>query len=621
MINCFWNIPAELAVRPQWVCHNQAKVPLNVKTGQFARTTDPATWGSFDEAVQAVANGRYAGIGFVFSGYDSYLGVDLDDCFDEDKQLKPWAKDIVDALGSYTEISLSGKGLHIIVKAALPGSGKAIHKNGVQLEMYDQKRYFCMTGNHLEGTPTGIEDRAEEIANLYQEYFTPPAAASPNAKGQGSAYGWTALESECDKVHSAPNGIRNITLNTAALCLGQLVAGGELDESEVVGRLTEAAHEAGLADSEIKKNPRQGKQKSTSPKRMDPIRNDEEAVLTRLSDVDPVPIEWLWPDRIAIGKITILAGDPGLGKSFVSLDVAARVSTGDVWPDDPYTHAPTGSTILLSAEDDPGDTLRPRLDYLGADCAKIHVLQAVKTGGRERTFSLVDDLMTLEKVIRKIPDCRLIIVDPISAYLGTETDSHSNTEVRAILAPLATLAAGHRVAVVCVTHLNKGAGTNPLYRTMGSLAFTAAARTVWLITRDKDNDDGTESHRRLMLCAKSNISTDDHGLSYIVPEGHFEWQHTVNMSAARFFREVSDPKRYTPVKEQAKKWLLDLLQEGSVWADDIVHMARQEQINLNTLRAAKKEAGVVSERTGFGKDSKYYWRLPNQGATLPREGK
>lgn len=641
MINCFWNIPAELAVSPQWVCHNQAKVPLNVKTGKPAKTTDPTTWASFDEAVQAVANGRYAGIGFVFSDDDPYCGIDLDKCFDGD-QLAPWAKDMVDALGSYTEISPSGGGLHIIVKAALPGNGKNCHKNGVQLEMYDRGRYFCMTGNHLPGTPDTIENRGEEIESLYQEFFAPTAAAAAaaaaapaSASTKGSEYGRTALEAEASKVSSAPEGSRNNTLNNAALCLGELVAGGELDESDVVARLTKAAHEAGLTGSEVKgtirsgmeagkKNPRTAPPTKLPPSggKSDPKpagdNQQVKAVLIRMSDVEPRPVEWLWPDRIAVGKMSVLAGDPGLGKSFVSLDIAARVSTGDVWPDDPYTHSPTGSTILLSAEDDPADTLRPRLDYLQADCSKIHLLDAVRRGeGPARVFDLACDLSAIENEVKAMPDCRLVIIDPISSYLGTKTDSHSNTEVRSILAPLAVMAGQYRLAVILISHLNKNQGTNPLYRAMGSLGFVAAARSFWVVTRDKPLADGSQNPRRLLLCGKSNNGPDDRGLSYIVPEGRFEWTESVNMSASAFFQGADSSKR-APARANAKQWILDALRDGPAWADDIMYMAKQEDIGLKTLKSAKQELQVFSERVGAGKGSKCYWRLPNQPKTPPR---
>jgi hypothetical protein len=205
-------------------------------------------------------------------------------------------------------------------------------------------------------------------------------------------------------------------------------------------------------------------------------------ILISLADVQSRPIEWLWPGRIARGKVTLLAGDPGLGKSFLTLDLAARVSRGSPWPDAPDASAPLGGVVLLSAEDDVEDTIRPRLDAAGADVHRIKLLQAVRHNYRENQkeaiFSLVTDLPALEAAILAVPGCQLVVIDPITAYLG-ETDSHKNAEIRGLIAPLAALAAKYGVAIVCVTHLNKSGSGPAIYRSIGSIAFVAAARAVW----------------------------------------------------------------------------------------------------------------------------------------------
>ncbi|KKL07141.1 hypothetical protein LCGC14_2588990, partial [marine sediment metagenome] len=182
-------------------------------------------------------------------------------------------------------------------------------------------------------------------------------------------------------------------------------------------------------------------------------------ILIRLSDVKPEPLTWLWPGRMPLGKVTVISGDPGLGKSVITLDIAARVSKGTAWPDLPDTTNPSGSVILLSAEDDVADTIRPRLDAAEADVSRIAVLEAVRYPNPEsgawekKMFSLRRDLSALEKAIKKLGDVRLIVIDPITAYLDG-TDSHKNADVRGLLAPLSELAAKHKVAVLAVSHLN-----------------------------------------------------------------------------------------------------------------------------------------------------------------------
>ena len=238
-------------------------------------------------------------------------------------------------------------------------------------------------------------------------------------------------------------------------------------------------------------------------------------ILKRLSDVTAEDVDWLWHQRIACGKLTLLSGDPGLGKSFITLDIAARVTSGRPWPDEPAEAPvrPPATALLLSAEDDAADTLRPRLVAMQADLERVVLLDGVELQDDEghveqQSFSLVTMLDQLEQCLAQLPDCRLVVIDPISAYLQG-VDSHRNTEVRAMLAPLAALARKHHVAVVAVNHLNKSNSGPAIYRSMGSLAFAAAARTVWMIV--KDPNDGA---RRFFLPVKNNLGCDNMALAY-----------------------------------------------------------------------------------------------------------
>jgi len=200
-------------------------------------------------------------------------------------------------------------------------------------------------------------------------------------------------------------------------------------------------------------------------------------VMICLADVQPEPIRWLWPGRIPLGRITLLAGVPGIGKSFLALDAAARVSTGSPWPDG--QPCPRGSVLVLAAEDDPGDTIRPRLDAMRADTRRIHLLTAVRhvENGQpcELTVSL-HDVDAIEQAIKRIGDCRLVIVDPIGSYLGSRTDGNAENQVRAVLQPLAHLARRHGPAVVIVAHRRKATGTTADEVVMGSRAYELGRR-------------------------------------------------------------------------------------------------------------------------------------------------
>lgn len=365
---------------------------------------------------------------------------------------------------------------------------------------------------------------------------------------------------------------------------------------------------------------------ATMPK---PALIDGAPVIVRLSDVKPEPVAWLWLGRIALGKNTLIAGDPGLGKSFLTLDMAARVSTGAAWPDAPDVPTTPGGVVLLSAEDGVADTIRPRLDAAGADVGRIVALQAIRSvgdtrgGGREsaRAFDLSRDLPALEAAIRSVEGCRLVVIDPVTAYLGG-VDSHRNAEIRGLLAPLGAIAERHRVAVVAVTHLNKSIGGPAIYRAMGSLAFAAAARAAWVVSRDKD-----DPARRLMLPLKNNIAPDTGGLAYrIEPRGvngcpAVVWEPgPVNVSADDALGGTGDRDKggRRTERDDAAEWLADLLADGPRPARDVEREARDAGYSIATVRRAKAAIGVVSRKPAFG--GPWVWTLPApaQDAQLPK---
>jgi putative DNA primase/helicase len=354
---------------------------------------------------------------------------------------------------------------------------------------------------------------------------------------------------------------------------------------------------------------------ATTPK---PAAIDGAPVIVRLADVKPEPVAWLWPGRIALGKLTLVAGDPGLGKSFLTLDMASRVSTGKGWPDRRGESFTPGGVVLLSAEDGVADTIRPRLDAAGADVDRIVALEAIRSvgdNGREsaRTFDLSRDLPALEAAIQSVEDCRLVVIDPVTAYLGG-VDSHKNAEMRGLLAPLGAIAERHRVAMVAVTHLNKSGGGPAIYRAMGSLAFAAAARAAWAVSKDKD-----DPSRRLLLPIKNNIAPDTGGVAYrIEPRGVdgcpvVAWEpNTVNVSADDALAGDRDEGGGRTELDDAAGWLANLLAHGPRPARDVERDARDAGYSIATMRRAKAAIGVVSRKPAFG--GSWEWTLPAQHA-------
>lgn len=235
-------------------------------------------------------------------------------------------------------------------------------------------------------------------------------------------------------------------------------------------------------------------------------------VVTCMADVEPTSINWLWPNRIPAGRITLFAGRPGLGKSFVTCDLVARVTTGRVFPDGRPGSEP-GSVIMIACEDDPADTIRPRLDAHGADVSKVHLLEGIETTrGEERSETLFNlkYVGILEAALANIEDCKLIVIDPIGSYLGAGTKANSDNEVRAVLAPIDKIAKDSGAAVLIVAHTRKATANFADDMVMGSRAFTGIARAVWHVMEDPDNDE-----RRLFLPGKCNITHRQSGLSLI----------------------------------------------------------------------------------------------------------
>jgi putative DNA primase/helicase len=228
-----------------------------------------------------------------------------------------------------------------------------------------------------------------------------------------------------------------------------------------------------------------------------------------LADVVAVPVEWLWPDRVPLGKLTLLAGEAKLGKSFLTMDFIARVSAGLEIPCGGGECMPRGSVVLLSAEDDLADTIKPRLIACGADFEKVHALTTIRMpNGRFGPFNL-SYVPHLERAILRAGDCRLVVIDPVPHYVGNGTDDHKNAQTPP--APGAPQGPGEPapVAVLMVTHLNKGNGTKALNRVTGSGAYTALARSNWLVVKDKD-----DPKRRLFLSAGTNLVEEPSGLAY-----------------------------------------------------------------------------------------------------------
>jgi putative DNA primase/helicase len=295
------------------------------------------------------------------------------------------------------------------------------------------------------------------------------------------------------------------------------------------------------------------------------LANQEGLTTQTLNEVEPEDVTWGWEPFFAIGKVGMLVGNPDVTKSLLSLYVAATLSTGRDWFNGKNTIG-VGETLLLALEDGPADTIRPRFDALGGDATKVHLIKAVrrvvKKRMTERTFDLSLDLPLLEQTLQRNPNIRLLIVDPISAYLGGGSDSHKNAEMRALLTPLAVLAEKYHIAILAISHLNKSA-SQVIYRVTGSLAFVAAARTVYLVAEDPQNPE-----RRLVLRVKNNLHKDRAGIAYSIvgdeqgrPTIAFE-KEPVQTQACDALSDKPSIKADSPKLAEAKAFLKAALADG-----------------------------------------------------------
>jgi hypothetical protein len=332
-----------------------------------------------------------------------------------------------------------------------------------------------------------------------------------------------------------------------------------------------------------------------------------------LADVKPEHIRWLWPERFALGKFSLLTGLPDLGKSQVTFYMAAQITTGGEWPCDEGA-APLGNVIILSAEDDPADTIRPRLEAAKADVNRIHLIQAVKQqdGVGRRGFDLTRDIVHLDQEVSRIGDVKLIIIDPISAYMGKpgKVDSHKDTDVRATLAPLQDLAARTRAAVIGVAHLNKSKTDNALSRVSGSLAFVAAARASFLVVKDPNDDE-----RRLFIRMKNNLSKVHKGLAFTIKERRLksisymapavEWDSDFSTSITA--EEALGGGNANGASE-AQDFIRDFLKDGRQLRTDIDAAGVERGFSKDQIRRAGDKLHVKIDREGF--PSKSWWSLP-----------
>lgn len=671
------NIPDELKRIPRWVCWSGSwetdaegnlklsKMPINPKNGRAAKTNDPAnpgaektTWGTFEQALthHQMNPKKTRGIGFVFDA-DGIIGIDLDKVRNpETGEILPWAHSYLKALDSYTEISPSGTGFKVFVRGTIPSSGKA-----GQVEMYDDSRFFTVTGHRWEGASPNIHERPDIVMGIYKDHLgkndvKPPVRPSRNGHApdrQKIVDRAAKYVATMDPANSGQGG-HGQTFNVACV----LALGFELEEDEawpilcdyndrcqppwkekeLRHKLTDALKRPGergyllrgsngqakpsrngSAHAPVHAAPRVAIQEP-DPSLTD-TRHDAPDPLagvktTRLSDVTTEPVEWFWQDFIPYGAITIIDSFPDMGKTMLTHDLAARATRGLKMP--PHGgdsgEEPT-AVILVSAEDDIRRTIRPRLEAAGADLDLISTFDAVTdTDGLCRFPEIPTDLDKLEALILR-NKAKLVVIDPITACFAGTVDSHNDASIRRAMHPLKEVAERTQAAIVLIRHFNKCSGEKEaINRGTGSVAIGAASRSNLGIGPHPE-----DVSLRVLYRIKGNLSAPPAFYGYRIDQDqegrpHLSWlpDPIEGVKSDQLLHHHGG--RRGEAIGKAKEFLLTELAKGPRPTKEMEELAADQNISKSTLARAFKELGIVALRPVVWQGP-WRWSLPQNDKT------
>ena len=314
-----------------------------------------------------------------------------------------------------------------------------------------------------------------------------------------------------------------------------------------------------------------------------------ELKMIRMSEVQSQEIEWLWYPFIPYGKLTIIQGDPGDGKTTMVLNLAAKLSKGEALDKNMKVTEPV-NVIYQTAEDGLADTVKPRLELAGADCERIIVIDE-----SDKSLSMVDERLE-EAIVRT--GARLLILDPIQAYLGGGMDMNRANEARDMTKKLGALAEKTKCAIILIGHMNKASGNKAAYRGMGSIDFFAVARSVLLVGRVEG-----ESNTRAVVQIKNNIAAFGHPKAFALSEEGFQWIGDYEITVDEVLGGIA-PKANK--MEQAKQMLRELAEtQNAVLSNEIFDRADELGISKRTLENAKKELGIRARKI----NNAWYWEL------------
>jgi putative DNA primase/helicase len=592
------------------------KIPY--QTNRYhARSNDPMTWATFEDVCSAVAGQDEFHLGIFADGSHTFL--DLDKCIGPDGTIERWAQAALLRASSYAEVSPSGSGLHIFLAGAV---AKASKINGC--EIYSTARFFTVTGKHIPSTPLTVNalsaDQLEELRDdIAQNQLRPydcktrePRTSSGSLvapKLLSHSERETKLERGLSSDLSEYHGDRSAAVHGVLQLLARKHQGNReaMDEEFCASQLCAdwGSKWDRLCENELSKAIGRWQENGEPAWNDVPSTRESGWTLVRYSAIQATEIDWIWKGYLATGKISMLNGEPGHGKSLVSLDIAARISTQSDWPDCQKNVLPPSSVLLLTEEEDASDTIKPRFLAAGGNADKL-VSLSMGAG----TFRIEADTDRLRKLIeRQAPDTKLIILDPVSDYTGV--DANKDTDVRPMLNKLKDLACELGIAVLGINHLNKKTDLGAIHRVSGARAWVSFARLNFLLGKTGDG-------LRHLVPLKTNIAKDNGSLMYTIgdksiTEGRLTisgtpvvfWQGKGEVTAAEL---TAAPIPAKSQSDEAEAWLREQLKDGE-WhlATHVLKEAAERRLNGKKIQRLKDKIGVEKRKVGM--PAQVEWRI------------
>jgi len=344
-----------------------------------------------------------------------------------------------------------------------------------------------------------------------------------------------------------------------------------------------------------------------------------ETFLIKASEITPEPISWLWKYWLARGKLHIIAGAPGTGKTTIYLAFAAIITSGGTWPDG--TRAAAGNVLIWTSEDGHADTIIPRLMRMDADLGRVFIIRGhCDAKGKQRPFNPATDMDSLRAKAATIPGgVDFVFLDPVVAAVPTTRNSDKNAETRAGLAPFVEFVEALNAAGGGVTHVSKGtSGKDPLERVTGTLAYGAVPRIVMLAAENKAEGDGEPE--RIMVRAKNNIGPKDGGFGYHIDAAPLRecpdieatrivWELPLEGSALELLNDAEGETGRVSKLDEAKRFLRAALSKGERPQDEVKTEAAAQNISWGTLKRASEGGEVIKRKDGFGAGARSFWGL------------